>query len=131
MQFHDYRIPAEPKRVRRAMNKIGEDLFPYYLEVRTADTLAQSEYLREEKLHNIRDMEECYHEILEKKECVSLKDLAVTGSDLIAAGMKPGKEIGFVLNELLEMVIENPELNIKDKLMDIVGNINYPMSKEN
>jgi len=119
VQFHDYRIPAEPKRVRRAMNKIGEELFPYYLEVRTADTLAQSEYLREEKLQNIRDMEVCYHEILEKKECVSLKDLAVTGSDLIADGMKPGKELGFVLNELLEMVIENPELNTKEKLLEI------------
>ena len=129
VQFHDYRIPAESKRVRRAMNKNGEELFPYYLEVRRADTLAQSEYLREEKLQNIRDMETCYHEILEKKECVSLKDLAVTGSDLIAAGMEPGKEIGVVLNSLLDMVIENPELNTKEKLLDIVGDINCQMSK--
>ena len=130
VQFHDYRIPAEPKRVRRAMNKIGEELFPYYLEVRTADTLAQSEYLREEKLQNIHDMEVCYHEILEKKECVSLKSLAVTGSDLIAAGMKPGKELGAVLNQLLEVVLENPELNTKARLLDIAGDINYPMSKK-
>lgn len=119
VQFHDYRIPAEPKRVRRAMNKIGEELFPYYLEVRMADTVAQSEYLREEKLQNIRDMETCYHEILKNKECVSLKDLAVTGSDLIEDGMKPGKELGFVLNTLLDMVIENPELNTKEKLLEI------------
>ena len=130
VQYHDYRIPAEPKRVRRAMNKIGEDLFPYYLKVRTADTLAQSEYLREEKLQNIRDMETCYREILEKKECVSLKDLAVTGSDLIAAGMKPGKELGFVLNELLEAVIDKPEYNSKEKLLDIVNDIYSPMSKK-
>ena len=130
VQFHDYRIPAEPKRVRRAMNKIGEELFSYYLEVRTADTLAQNEYLREEKLQNIHDMEVCYHEILEKKECVSLKSLAVTGSDLIAAGMKPGKELGAVLNQLLEVVLENPELNTKARLLDIAGDINYPMSKK-
>ena len=130
VQFHDYRIPAEPKRVRRAINKIGEELFPYYLEVRTADTLAQSEYLREEKLQNIRDMKVCYHEILEKKECVSLKDLAVTGSDLIADGMKPGKEIGFVLNQLLEMVLENPQLNTKARLLDIVGDMNRSMSNK-
>lgn len=129
VQFHDLRIPAEPKRVRRAMNKIGEELFPYYLEVRRADTLAQSDYLREEKLQNIRNMEICYHEILEKKECVSLKDLAVTGSDLIAAGMEPGKEIGVVLNSLLDMVIENPKLNTKEKLLDIVNDINCQMSK--
>ena len=130
VQFHDYRIPAEPKRVRRAMNKIGEELFPYYLEVRTADTLAQSEYLREEKLQNIRDMKVCYHEILEKKEFVSLKDLAVTGSDLIADGMKPGKEIGFVLNQLLEKVLENPQLNTKARLLDIVGDMNRSMSNK-
>lgn len=117
VQFHDYRIPAEPKRVRKAMNKIGEELFPYYLEVREADTLAQSEYMREEKLQNIREMEACYQEILAKKECVSLKTLAVTGSDLIADGMQPGKEIGYVLNTLLEKVIENPELNTRETLL--------------
>lgn len=117
VQYHDYRIPAEPKSVRRAMNKIGEELFPYYLEVREADTLAQSDYMREEKLQNIRDMEICYQEILEKKECVSLKDLAITGTDLIADGMKPGREIGEVLHALLERVIEEPELNTKEKLL--------------
>lgn len=124
VQYHDYRIPAEPKRVRKAMNKIGEDLFPYYLEVRTADTMAQSEYMREEKLQNIRDMEKCYQEILEKQECVSLKDLAISGSDLIADGMKPGKEIGYVLNSLLEKVIENPELNTRETLLELRKMIN-------
>lgn len=119
VQYHDYRIPAEPKRVRRAMNKIGEDLFPYYLEVRRADTMAQSEYLREEKLQNIQEMEMCYQDILEKRECVSLKDLAISGSDLIADGMQPGKEIGIVLNKLLEMVIENPDLNTKETLLTL------------
>ena len=124
VQYHGYRIPAEPKRVRKAMNKIGEDLFPYYLTVRTADTMAQSEYMREEKLQNIRDMEKCYQEILEKQECVSLKDLAISGSDLIADGMKPGKEIGYVLNSLLEKVIENPELNTRETLLELRKTIN-------
>ena len=119
VQYHDYRMPAEPKNVRRAMNKIGEDLFPYYLEVRMADTLAQSEYLQEEKIQNIRDVRTCYEEILEKQECVSLKTLAVTGSDLIASGMKPGKEIGAVLNKLLEYVIEHPEANEKETLLKL------------
>lgn len=119
VQYHDYRMPAEPKNVRRAMNKIGEDLFPYYLEVRMADTLAQSEYLQEEKIQNIRDVRTCYEEILEKQECVSLKTLAVTGSDLIANGMKPGKEIGEALNKLLEYVLEHPEANEKETLLKL------------
>lgn len=119
VQYHDYRMPAEPKNVRRAMNKIGEDIFPYYLEVRMADTLAQSEYLLEEKIQNIRDVRKRYEEILEKQECVSLKTLAVTGSDLIANGMKPGKEIGNILNKLLEYVIEHPEANEKETLLKL------------
>lgn len=122
VQYHDYRMPAEPKNVRRAMNKIGEDLFPYYLEVREADTLAQSEYLQEEKLQNIKDVKACYEEILTRKECVSIKNLAITGSDLIENGMKPGKEIGEVLNRLLEMVIEHPEYNEKEVLLKMKDN---------
>ena len=46
-----------------------------------------------------------------------LKELAITGSDLIADGIKPGKEIGRVLNALLERVIEEPELNTKEQLL--------------
>lgn len=123
VQYHDYRMPAEGKNVRRAINKIGEDLFPLYLEVRVADTMAQSEYLMEEKLQNIRAIRMCYEEILKKKECVSLKTLAVTGSDLIAAGMKPGKEIGETLNKLLEYVLEHPEENKKDVLLALKNRI--------
>lgn len=123
VEYHDYRMPAEPKNVRRAMNKIGEELFPYYLEVREADTLAQSEYKQKEKLQNIREIRVCYEEILKKKECVSLKSLAVTGSDLIADGMQPGREIGEVLNKLLEMVIEHPEYNTKETLLRLKNEI--------
>lgn len=115
--YHDYRMEAEPRLVRRAMNRIGEDLFAEYLEVRMADTLAQSAYQREEKLQNLQDIRSCYEEIMENKQCVSLKELAVTGSDLIADGMMPGKEIGHVLNLLLEQVLEKPELNDKETLL--------------
>ena len=118
VQYHDYRMPAEPKNVRRAMNKISEELFPYYLEVREADTRAQSAYKQEEKLQNIQDIRACYEEIIERKECVSLKDLAITGSDLIAVGMKPGKEIGEVLERLLELVLDNPESNTRENLLE-------------
>ena len=114
---HDYRMPAEAKNVRKAMNKIGEDIFEYYMEVRRADVLAQSTYLRERKLKNLDDIETLYAKIKEAKQCVSLKELAVSGSDLIAIGIKPGKEIGEILNRLLEMVIEDPELNQKEILL--------------
>ena len=118
---HDYRMPAVPKNVRRAMNKIGEDIFPYYMEVRRADVLAQSEYQRAEKLKNLDEVEQTYAEIIEKGQCVSLKELAVTGRDLIRAGMKPGKEIGEKLDELLNLVIENPEMNTRETLLNYIS----------
>lgn len=115
--YHDYRMPAAAKNVRRAMNKIGEDIFQDYMEVRRADVLAQSMYKRESKIQNLDDIEKIYADIVAAGQCVSLKDLAVKGQDLIAAGMKPGKEIGEKLQELLEIVIEDPELNTKEALL--------------
>lgn len=118
--YHDYRMPAAPKNVRRAMNKIGREMFPLYMEVRRADVLAQSMYQREEKVKNLDEIEALYKEITEAGQCVSLKDLAVSGKDLIKIGMKPGKEIGACLNELLDLVIEDPQRNVKEDLLNIV-----------
>lgn len=118
--FHDYRMPAKTKNVRRAMHKMGEELFPLCLEVHLADTMAQSEYERDEKLKNLEEIRRCYEEVLEKEQCVSLKTLAVTGNDLISWGMKPGKEIGETLHMLLNLVIENPEMNQKEILKENV-----------
>lgn len=115
--YHDYRMPVTEKGVRRALSKIGEELFPLYLEVRRADVLAQSTYQREEKLADIDGVEALYRRIVEAGQCVTLKELAVTGGDLIAAGMEPGKEIGRKLNSLLELVLEKPELNTREELL--------------
>ena len=62
-------------------------------------------------------MKACYAEILENQDCMSLKNLAVTGRDLIAAGYQPGKQIGEMLSQLLEHVLEYPEDNKKEILL--------------
>lgn len=121
VKYHDYRMEATEKNVRRAMNIIGEELFPYYMEVRRADVLAQSLYKREKKIQNLDEIEELYRKIVALGQCVSLKTLAVNGSDLIAAGMKPGKKIGEKLEELLELVIDDPDMNTKEKLFQYLG----------
>ena len=79
--------------------------------------MAQSAYHQKEKLEWLDRLGEIYEEILRKKECVSIKDLAVSGRDLIQAGMKPGKEIGETLNRFLEIVLEDPEKNTKEYLL--------------
>lgn len=118
--YHDYRMDATAVKVRRAMSKIGEELFPYYMEVRRADVLAQSMYRREEKIRNLDEIELLYRKIIEEEQCVSLKTLAVTGKDLIKAGMKPGKEIGDKLGEMLGIVIEDPGKNTKEELLKYI-----------
>lgn len=118
IKWHDYRPLPEMKAVRRAVNKIGEDLFPLYLEVQRADMLAQSTYKRAEKLARLEGVASCYRKILEQKQCVSLKTLAVTGKDLIAAGFQPGKELGDMLHALLEHVLEYPDDNQKEVLLE-------------
>lgn len=117
--YHDYGNGIDPdlKFVRRAVSRIGMDIFPEFLKVKRADIMAQSLYMREEKLTALKKMSDYYDMICSEKQCVSLRDLAVTGSDLIAMGMKPGKEIGDILSKLLEIVLENPEYNTKEFLL--------------
>lgn len=119
VKYHDYGNGMEPdlRIVRRAVNRMGEDIFPDFLLVKRADVMAQSLYLREEKLHSLERWKELYEEILSRRECVSLKTLAVTGKDLLAVGREPGKEIGEILNALLELVLEHPEYNTRERLL--------------
>jgi len=96
---------------------VGEEMFPLLFPVKRADVLAQSDYMRQEKLDNVDQWEQIYQEVVAQKQCVSLKDLAVTGKDLIAEGYKPGPELGKMLNELLMIVLENPQCNTKEYLL--------------
>ena len=98
------------------MNRIGVELFPYYLAVRMADAKAQSTYRRREKIENIVAMRQLYQQALLNRECVTLRQLAVGGRELMDLGMKPGRELGSMLSELLEYVIDDPERNKKEIL---------------
>jgi tRNA nucleotidyltransferase (CCA-adding enzyme) len=118
--FHDYRVEATGPNVRRAINRIGVEMFPYYLAVRMADVKAQSAYQKREKIENIIEMREIYQEVVLEEQCVTLRDLAVTGKDLMEIGMKPGRELGAMLNELLEWVIDEPSCNDREILCEYV-----------
>lgn len=121
VEFHDYGndVKPTPVIVRRAMNRIGEDIFPKLLIVKRADIMAQSDYQRKEKLELVDAWEARYREIVARRQCVSLKDLAVTGRDLIDAGMKPGPELGEMLQRMLAHVLEEPGDNTREKLLEI------------
>ncbi|MDO5336882.1 MAG: CCA tRNA nucleotidyltransferase [Eubacteriales bacterium] len=120
VKWHDYRPMPDERAVRRAMNRIGREMFPLCLQVQRADVLAQSSYEREQKLERIQRVEALYEQIEEQGQCISIRDLAVTGKDLIALGIAPGPHLGAILEALLEDVLENPEHNQKELLLKIV-----------
>ena len=117
--YHDYDIAPTEAGVRRAVNRIGEDIFPMIFTVRRADIAAQSDYMREEKLAKVAHIEKLYREILARRDAVTVKDLAISGNDLIAEGMPPGRQIGETLSALLERVLDDPSLNTKEILLKL------------
>ena len=102
------------------MNKIGVELFPALLKVQRADALAQSEYRRERKMLVLDNVEKTYEEVIKKKQCVTMKELAVNGRDLMSVGIESGAFMGTVLKELLEIVLDDPTRNEKEQLLQIV-----------
>lgn len=120
--YHDYgnSVTPDTRMVRRAMNKIGTDIFPLLLPVKRADMEAQSSYQKEEKQKKLKAWEECCQRIQEQQQCVTLKDLAVTGSDLIDHGMAPGRELGETLQQMLDTVLDHPEYNTKEYLLSLI-----------
>lgn len=124
VRYHDYEVEAKEKNVRRAVMKIGEDIFPLLFQIKEADLEAQSTYLQEEKKEKLKAVQRVYEQVAAKGQCVSLKTLAVTGKDLISeADMLSGPEIGKVLHRLLDIVIEDPEQNERENLLKLARQI--------
>lgn len=117
--YHDYDIAPTEAGVRRAVNRMGEDIFSMIFTVRRADIAAQSDYMRKEKLEKVAYIEALYREITARKDAVTLKDLAISGNDLIAEGMPPGRQIGETLSALLERVLDDSSLNTRENLLKL------------
>lgn len=120
--WHDYAMGAliKLRTFRRGLSKMGADLFEDYICLKRADILGQSTYMRQEKLDRLDVLRDYYTQIIEENQCLSLKDLAVTGKDLITElGMQPGKEIGTTLHTLLDRVLDDPSLNERNVLLDM------------
>ena len=114
--YHDLRPFPKPKEVRRTVFLVGEELFISYLKVQWADTCGKSSFRQEETFERIRAVTEVYEQILADGDCLTLKDLAVNGYDLMEMGIH-GREIGEILNAALKAVIDEPEKNEKDTLL--------------
>lgn len=125
--FH-YESTWKDSAIRRFIVKIGIENIPDLIDLRLADMYGK--YNQSVRLHDspacdlLIEFQERIAKISEEKAALSLKDLAVNGRDLMSAGIPAGKEIGRILNELFECVLEDPAMNTKEKLMDVALKIN-------
>lgn len=123
VETHDWFIGAVPAHIRRYINRIGEEYFPMIFEFNKADVLAQSNFNREEKLKDLDVLKEAYIKVKEAGDCVNIKDLAVTGSDVIKAGVPAGPEVGRILKVLLEEVLDDSSKNTKEYLLSRIDSL--------
>lgn len=100
-----------PVSIRRLIKKYGkENILPLFT-LRRAYGYTEEEDIR---------YEEKVKEELKKDPALEIKDLDITGKDLEAI-VKPGPEMGRMLNYLLDEVIKNPRLNNRDDLLELAS----------
>lgn len=99
--------------VRRFINRVGKDNLEALFQLRIADACAIS---GTPSMDGLWELEERIRAILHSSPALTVRDLAVDGHDLMAAGIKPGPVLGRTLSALLEAVLDDPSLNDKDTL---------------
>ncbi len=118
VKYHGIKIDNTPSAMRHAIAEVGEALFPLLFQVKHADGAAQAPGRLAEKEEQLAIWKQLYEDVYARGDCLGLKQLAVTGKDLLAAGMKPGREMGQVLQLMLEDVLDEPSHNEKNYLLE-------------
>lgn len=118
IRCHDAPLEPEAKQVRRRLNKLGEETFFDLLAVRRADTLALALPYRS-RTGTLDELEALARSILAERPCLTLRDLAVDGHDLMALGCQ-GPALGRALRSLLDRVAEGSLPNEREALLAVL-----------
>lgn len=112
MQFSQWSDSA----IRRFLNRVGEENVEDLFKLRIADATSNpnSPFDPEE----ITQLQKRISEVRAKDMALKISDLDITGEDLKSIGIQPGPQMGKILNALLDIVIEDPLMNTKAKLLD-------------
>lgn len=120
--YHDATFEVGKKYVKRWLNKLGEKQFRRLLNVRRSDIKGQKAVCgtdKKDKIDKLDIIEKLIDEVMQENQCFTLKDLAVNGNDLIKIGYKPDKQLGEVLNMLLNGVINEEFENSREVLLEV------------
>ena len=106
IEYHDTVMNGTEKQLKRIVRRIGAEAARELLLLHKADVTAQAACHRAERIAESDRLLQMLDDLVAADACMSLKQLAVTGSDLMALGIPQGKAVGGMLNRLLEAVIE-------------------------
>jgi len=107
--------------VRRFIARVGETNLEDIYRLRRADVYGFSG--KEPDFRSLVKLIDRVNGILALGRAFTLKDLAVSGNDLMSIGISGGKKMGMILKELLETVLDDPAQNTREKLLEIAGKI--------
>lgn len=115
---HGDELTASPESVRRKLNRYGKELFEKLLEVKQADTMAAASAQKFERIQNIDKVRLVLKEVLQSRQCFSMKDLNINGRDIVGLGIPEGKAVGIILKSILEMVIDGELENKRNAILE-------------
>ena len=117
IRYHDIPVFDNPNALKKWLSKLGEPLFRKFLLVKRADLLSLSPAMAG-KAALVDELEERTNKLIKDGICLTLKDLAVKGTDLMNIGLPAGKIVGDMLERLFTDVTDEKVENAKDALLE-------------
>lgn len=116
-------LPTDKPSLRRMVVKYGTDIFDNYL-FTYIKGLSKASLYEYGDANDIENFYNLYKDIIENRDCISMKDLAVGGATLIKEGYEPGKKLGAILDYLFNQVLDDPSLNNLETLLSLAKDYN-------
>lgn len=121
VRYHGERPPLPEKRIKKLLGKLGQEALFQLFALMRGDLSAKAPGLYEERIAALEECEALARNILSCGECLTLRDLAVNGNDLLALGFSRDPSLGNALNSLLDEVLERTLENEKSALLRRAG----------
>lgn len=120
VRLHDYPLPREERAMRRMLARHGQALTEALIQLHQADRIGTGTCDPDQAAHDAAESQALLERTLEAEHCFCLRDLKLTGNDLMAMGVPQGPAVGRLLQWLLEQVLDGQLPNEYDALAQAV-----------
>jgi poly(A) polymerase/tRNA nucleotidyltransferase (CCA-adding enzyme) len=121
VRHHMYHYQPEWNQatVRRFIRTVGEENLDDMFELKRADQRSRPGL---DRFGEIEELEARVREELEARHALKIADLEIDGSDVMKTlGIEGGERVGVILGEIFERVLDDPSLNRRDELLDLLS----------